>query len=188
MDSKKAFGELLKNHLNLMYTVALRFTKNREDAQDLVAESTLLAWKHFSKLKDKNKFKSWILRILTNQYINDFRRRKSLPTLISVNDDMENENEFSLFEALSSPLLFYNHNPEKLFVEKMLASDITKAIDSLPEQFRIIFTLCELEDIPYQTAADMLNLPVGTVRSRLSRARSKLQKSLFEWAKEKKYL
>lgn len=69
----------------------------------------------------------------------------------------------------------------------MLSRDITKAIDSLPEQFRVVFTLCELEDIPYQTVADMLRLPVGTVRSRLSRARSRLQKNLFEWAKEKKY-
>lgn len=117
-ESKKSFEQLLKNHLNLMYTVSLRFTKNREDAQDLVAESTLLAWKHFSKLKDTNKFKPWVLRIVTNQYINDFRRKKSSPTLISVNDDVENENEFSLFEALSSPFLFYNHNPENCLLKK----------------------------------------------------------------------
>jgi RNA polymerase sigma-70 factor, ECF subfamily len=188
-ERKKQFEILIKECLKVMYRVALRLTKNDKDAEDLVSEAIVLAWKNFAHLKDKQKFKPWILKILTNTYISSYRHKRSHPDPIRLESnsaDEENEN-FSLFEALASPFLLWQTNPEKMFINSLLKEDIIKALESLPDQYRIVVTLCELESQSYQEAAEILNLPIGTVRSRLFRGRSILQKRLWNWAKEKGY-
>lgn len=170
-----------------MFRVALRLTRDRQDAEDLVSEATLLAWQNFAKIESHNKFKPWILRILTNKFISLYRQKKIRPQPVIAKDREEAE-EFSLFEALSSPFLFWNTNPEKIFLDNLLKRDIVRAVDSLPDEYRIVVTLCIFEDLPYQKTAEILDIPVGTVRSRLHRGKSILQKRLYDYAKEKGYL
>ncbi|KKQ07358.1 hypothetical protein A3E66_04560 [Candidatus Daviesbacteria bacterium RIFCSPHIGHO2_12_FULL_37_16] len=188
-EKKHKFESCIKECLDTMYRVALRLTKDHEKAEDLVADSVLSAWKNFTSLKEEKKFKPWILRIITNTYISGYRHKKSYPDPINFGQIAEDENgdDFSLFEALASPFLLWQQNPEKMFVNNLLKQDIIKALESLPDQYRIVVTLCELESLSYQEVAKMLNLPIGTARSRLSRGRSMLQKQLWNWAKEKGY-
>ena len=168
-----------------MYRVALRLTRNTDDAQDLVSDATLSAWKHFSKLRDPKKFRPWILRIITNTYISQYRKKKSRPDPVVVGSSQNTNEEFSLFDALATPFLLWSNNPEKIFLNSLLANDIIQAVDELPDEYRIIVTLCELEDLPYQQVATMLHIPIGTVRSRLHRGKSRLQKKLWEHATER---
>ena len=184
---KAEFETLLRQWLDMMYKVALRLTREKNDAEDLVEEAAILAWKNFEALKDRQKFKSWILKIMTNQYISQYRKAKSQPKKISNHPQGETSDDFSLFDQLVSPFLLLSYNPEKIFLDNLLKEDIITAIDTLPDDYRMAVILCELEDIPYQQAAKILRVPVGTVRSRLHRGKSLLQKSLWQYAKERGY-
>ncbi|HCS78923.1 TPA: RNA polymerase subunit sigma-24 [Patescibacteria group bacterium] len=187
-EKKEHFEILLKACLHVMYRVALRLTRNNEDAQDLVSDATVLAWKNFSKLHDTRKFKPWILKIVTNTYISQYRRKKMNPDPIILGNKSNEDEEFSLFDVLSAPFLLWNNNPEKIFLDSLLRQDISRAIDELPDEYRLVITLCELESLPYQEVAKTLNLPIGTVRSRLHRGKSRLQKKLWYYAKAKGFL
>ncbi|MBI2617531.1 sigma-70 family RNA polymerase sigma factor [Candidatus Gottesmanbacteria bacterium] len=185
---KEEFSILLRNCMDVMYRVALRRTNEKSKAEDLVAESCLKAWKSFGNLRDHKSFKSWILRILTNTYISHYRKAKTTPEPIYESEFLKENEDFSLFEQLSSPFVLYNTNPEKEFLNKIFSIDLKKAVDSLPEAYGEVVTLCCLEDIPYKEAAKILKLPVGTVRSRLHRGKAILQKILWEYGKERRYI
>jgi len=180
---EQAIGEVLDD----LYGAALRLAKNAADAEDLVGEAVEKAFKNLAALKDKQAFRGWIFRILSNCFISECRKRKtrSETSLSGMDEDGDDEGEFWLFDKLHQPFLLWWGNPEQQFLNNLLKEDLIKAVDDLPENFRIVLVLAEIEGFNYQDIAEMIEVPIGTVRSRLSRARSMLQKTLWEHANEK---
>jgi RNA polymerase sigma-70 factor (ECF subfamily) len=177
----RAFFEAeIQRLLGRLYGVALRLTRNQADAEDLVSETTVKAWSKLDQLEDRQSFPKWVFRILTNTFISS-RRGAHLERTTSLEED--GEQPFSLFEKLHQPFLLWWSNPEQELLNKLLHDDIECALDSLPESFRTIVVLVDIEGYAYGEVAESLGVPIGTVRSRLSRARSMLQRALWEQAK-----
>jgi RNA polymerase sigma-70 factor (ECF subfamily) len=186
VSTRKWFEEAVAGVLDNLYGAALRLAKNPADAEDLVGETIVKAFGCLDSLKDLRSFRGWIFRILTNCFISEFRKRKTrAETPLDGGIEDSGEAEFWLFDRLHQPFLLWWGNPEQQFLDNMLRSDLVKAVDELPETFRIVLVLAELEGFDYQAIADMLEIPVGTVRSRLSRARSMLQKTLWQHASDR---
>ena len=167
--------------MDSLYGTALRLTRDAGQAEELVAETVARAWSALESLKSRARFRPWIYRILTNTFISDYRKRTCDPA-IEEWTDCDGDEGFSLFEKLHQPFLLWWGNPEQEFVNKLLREDIAQAIDELPQAFRIAVMLVDVEGFTYQEAADALEVPVGTVRSRLKRARGCLQKALWRHA------
>lgn len=186
-DADRAFFEQeITGLLDRLYGAALRLAKNRADAEDLVAETVTKAWANFGSLHDRRCFRGWLFRILTNTFLSECRKTApvSLEALAESHDESDGEPAFSLFDRLHQPFLLWWGNPEQEFLDKVLQQDLQKAVDALPEVFRVPVILCDLQGLSYQEIAETLGVPVGTVRSRLNRGRSQLQKALWQHARE----
>ena len=186
-DVDRAFFEQeITGLLDRLYGAALRLAKNRADAEDLVAETVTRAWAHFPTLHDRNCFRGWLFRILTNTFLSECRKTgtTSLEALAETHGEIDEEPAFSLFDRLHQPFLLWWGNPEQEFLNKVLQQDLQKAVDALPEVFRVPVILADLQGLSYQEIAAALDVPLGTVRSRLNRARSLLQKALWQHAQE----
>jgi RNA polymerase sigma-70 factor (ECF subfamily) len=172
--------------LDRLYGAALRLAKNRADAEDLVAETVTKAWANLHTLHDRQCFRGWLFRILTNTFLSECRKTEmtSLEALAETHGETDEEPAFSLFDRLHQPFLLWWGNPEQEFLNKVLQQDLQKAVDALPEVFRLPVILADLQGLSYQEIAAALDVPLGTVRSRLSRARSLLQKALWQYAQE----
>ncbi|MDH3980416.1 MAG: sigma-70 family RNA polymerase sigma factor [Gammaproteobacteria bacterium] len=177
------FEQQLTDVLDRLYAAALRMTKNRSDAEDLVSDAVTKALKNKDKLKDPASFRGWMFRILTNTFISHCRKKKNRPEISLAETDNENEEEFWLFDRLHQPLLlFWGSNPEQEFLNNVLREDLARALDKLKDEYRMVVLLSDVEGFSYPEIAAILDIPVGTVRSRLARARSRLQKSLWQQA------
>jgi RNA polymerase sigma-70 factor (ECF subfamily) len=170
--------ELLLPELN---GTAVRLCRNRTDGEDLVAEAVAKAWEALPGLRNRDVFRGWVFRILTNTFISQYRTERSRGDIEPV--DVEAE-EFSLFERLHQPILLWWGNPEQDFLNGLLRDDLIRAIDGLPDPYRTVVILVDVRDLPYREVAAALAVPVGTVRSRLARGRSLLQKALWENARD----
>ena len=157
--------------------LARRLTRNREDAQDLAAEAITRAWLHRDTLRDCERFSGWVVRILTNLFLSQRRSEATHP-----HESLDLEEDFSLFERLHQPFLLWWGTPEQEFLDRLLREDLIRAIEALPEPFRIVVVLADIQGYPYGEIAESLGTPVGTVRSRLARGRALLQKALWEHA------
>jgi len=183
---KQWFEREITDVLDDLYGAALRLAKNAADAEDLVGEVVAKAFGSLHTLNDRQAFRGWLFRILSNCFITECRKRKTRSELpLTSDEDDGNDGEFWLFDKLHQPFLLWWGNPEQQFLNNLLHDDLTRAVDELPENFRIVLVLAEVEGFNYQEIAGMLEIPVGTVRSRLSRARSLLQKALWEHANER---
>lgn len=171
-----------------LYGTALRLTRNATDAEDLVAETVARAWAKLGELDDRGRFEPWIFRILSNTFVSDWRRRQTraaVEVAAEVEDSGGDDGEtFSLFEKCHQPFLLWFGTPEHEFLNRLLREDLEKALDSLPEAFRIVVVLVDVRGWSYAEIADFLNVPVGTVRSRLNRGRGLLQQALWVHARE----
>lgn len=171
--------------MDRLYGTALRLSRDPDDAEDLVAEALGQAWSRIDQLRDPAQIEGWLFRILNNCFIDGCRRRRSRQDLEAPLDLGESEDAgFSLFEQLHQPFLLWWSTPENEFIENLLQEDIQRALDGLPDVFRVVIVLVEIEGYTYEEAACLLELPLGTVRSRLSRARGLLQKALWEQGRE----
>jgi RNA polymerase sigma-70 factor (ECF subfamily) len=157
---------------------ARRLAKNREDAEDLAAEAIARAWLHRGSLREHDRFAGWILRILTNLFLSRRRMEASRPEETCLDE----EAEFSLFERLHQPFLLWWGTPEQEFLDRLLRDDLVRAIEALPERFRIVVVLADVQGFSYGEIAGSLEIPIGTVRSRLARGRALLQRALWEHA------
>ncbi len=179
------FCDQVRSHLPELYATARRLTGNEADAEDLVAEAVARAWTHLDSLKDATAFRGWIFRILTNAFISLKRKRDARPLRESFEEESyAAEPSFSLFEHLHQPFLLWWSNPEQAFLRRLLREDLERAIDALPEEFRVVVLLCDVQGFKYREIAEALEVPIGTVKSRLSRGRSLLQKALWEQARD----
>lgn len=159
---KKEFEEKIIEHIDSLYNTAIRLTQNRPDAEDLVQETSLRAYRFFHKFRPGTNFKAWLLTILRNIYINQYRKKAKEPAKVQFE---EVENFISLPEITGGQ--------EEIFSETIRAS-----IDKLPEELRTTLTLFYVEDFSYKEIARVMDVPMGTVMSRLYRARQILKKQL----------
>lgn len=176
------FGEQVETLLPELYGAAVRLCRDRVDAEDLVAESVAKAWAALPSLEDRSSFRAWVFRILNNRFVSNCRSADARP-IHEPFDTAEPEN-FSLFERLHQPILLWWGNPETAFLNRLLRRDIERAIDGLPDAFRAVVVMVDVEGLRYREVAGVLDVPIGTVRSRLYRGRSLLQQALWEHAHE----
>ena len=184
--SKKAqFEAAVSGIMDRLYGAAMRYTRNPVNAEDLMADTLVKAWSNIESLNDFDRFESWITRILSNTYISQWRRQKTSEGIFDDDhcpDDLDDSH--SLYARLHQPFLLWWGTPEKTFVNDLLARDIERAMDSIPEVYRIVVIMVEVLGHTYEEASDSLEVPIGTVRSRLSRGRRLLQDALWKNAKD----
>jgi RNA polymerase sigma-70 factor, ECF subfamily len=160
--------------LNGMYSAALRMTRNPADAEDLVQETFLRAYRGFSGFREGTNLKAWLYRILTNTFINSYRKKQREP--VTIPD--ENVEDWYLFDRLAASNA--EQSAETTVLEAMADEDVKAALDALPEGFRLAVLLADVQGFSYKEIADMLDIPIGTVMSRLHRGRKSLEKALWE--------
>ena len=184
--SRKTFENQVIDLLGRMHGVACRLTRNDADAEDLVAETVARAWRALDSLEHEAAFRGWIFKILHNTFLDECRRRGARPQFESLGyeEPEEGEVQFSIFEQMHQPFLLWFSNPEQEFLDKLLREDLDRALVALPDCYRVVVILSDLEEFSYPEIAETLGIPVGTVRSRLSRARCALQKTLWQQAQE----
>jgi RNA polymerase sigma-70 factor (ECF subfamily) len=179
-DGRAFFRTEIERLMDRLYGTALRLTRNPADAEDLVSDTVTKAWANLAQLTDRQAFHKWLFRIMANTFISDRRRVRHEARDVSLSE--EDEQGFSLFERLHQPFLLWWSNPERELINRLLRDDIERAIDTLADEFRTVLILIEINGHSYAEAAEILAVPIGTVRSRLSRARSILQRALWEHA------
>ncbi len=184
--SKEFFEKQVLSLLGPLQGVARRLTCNDTEAEDLVAETVARAWRARDALESEAAFRAWIFRILNNTFLSDLRRAGARPKTepIDGEDGETEEGDFSLFEQMHQPFLLWFGNPEQEFIDKLLREDLERALAELPEHHRVVVILSDVQECNYAEIAEILSIPVGTVRSRLARARSALQKLLWQHARE----
>ena len=180
-DERRRFQEDALPLLDSLYGAALRMTRNPQDAEDLVQETMLRAYRAFDRFEAGTNLKAWLFRILTNAYINTYRKRQREPQKVSA-DEVE---EFDLYRELKNHDTQFDATPESIVLDSLVDSDIIDAIDDLPEQFRLAVILSDIEGFSYAEMAEIMDVPMGTVMSRLHRGRKALQKRLWELARDR---
>ncbi len=168
-------------HIDALYRTALRMTRNAADAEDLVQETYLRAFRSLHQFTEGTNLRAWLFRILTNTYINEYRRRQRRPTNSSL-DDIE---EFYLYDHLiESGVQPSVERPEDIVLSRLSVDRVIGVIDELPEEFRQVVLLADVEGFSYRDIASIVEIPIGTVMSRLYRARRRLQRQLYDAAVE----
>lgn len=167
------FARQVEPHLSALYSTAVRIVGDRHDAQDLVQETCLRAYRSLEQLADPARCRSWLLRILTRIYIDHHRRRLRQPEMVPYVDDLGHGD--------ADP-------PEEAAIGRLLDDELKAAIEALPEEFRLVVLLADVEGLTYREVAQSLDCPIGTVRSRLSRGRRLLAVRLRRVARERGYL
>jgi RNA polymerase sigma-70 factor, ECF subfamily len=178
---KQRFQEDALPLLDSLYAGALRMTRNPADAEDLVQDTMLRAYRAFDRFEPGTNLKAWLFRIMTNAYINTYRKKQREPKKVS-QDEVE---DFDLYRELKDHDPQLSETPETIVLDSLVDSDITDAIDALPEQFRLAVILSDVEDFSYAEMAEIMDVPLGTVMSRLHRGRKALQKRLWDLARER---
>jgi RNA polymerase sigma-70 factor (ECF subfamily) len=166
--------------LSGLYSSALRMTRNPADAEDLVQETVLRAYRGFAGFQEGTNLKAWLYRILTNSFINVYRKKQREPATVEGPDDLD---EWYLFDRLGS----HNVEPsaESEVLEQLPDEDVQRALEALPEGFRMAVLLADVQGFSYKEIAEMLDIPIGTVMSRLHRGRKALEKALWDTAVER---
>ena len=179
---QEAFEAELKPILDKAYAVAYRLAGNRDDAQDLVQDAAVQAFRAFDSYQSGTNFKAWFTRILVNRFLNVRRAAERRPQTVSID---EAEDFFLFQQAKNRKMLSRGSDPAAALTAKIDRELIAQALMQLPPEFRAVATLYLIEDYSYEEIAQLLDVPIGTVRSRLHRGRKLLQKSLWEIARER---
>lgn len=172
-------GEL--PYADALFGTALRLTRNRQDAEDLLQETYLRAYAHYDGFREGTNLKAWLFRILKNGFINGYRQKKAGPREVDL-DRGETTFENAL-EEVTPPAA----TPEDELVERTLDGDVARALAGLPEDFRLVVELVDLQDFSYREVADILEVPLGTVMSRLYRGRRLLEEALLAYGRRRGY-
>ncbi len=179
MADRARFVELAMEHMPALYTAALRMTRNPSDAEDLVQETYLKAYRAFDSFTEGTNLRAWLYRILTNTYINTYRAAKRRPEV----SDVEDVEDLYLYHRLmpgDGPRVGRSAEDEAL--EGFTDEEVKAAIEALPEAFRIAVLLADVEGFSYKEIAEITDVPIGTVMSRIHRGRRALQKTLHGFA------
>jgi RNA polymerase sigma-70 factor (ECF subfamily) len=182
MADQARFADQAMEHMPGLFTAAMRMTRNRADAEDLLQETYLKAYRAFGGFTEGTNIRAWLYRILTNTYINIYRAKKRRPD----ESDIEDVEDLYLYRRLGGgEASKLGRSAEDEVLDHFTDGDVKAAIEALPEQFRIAVLLADVEGFQYKEIAEILDIPIGTVMSRLHRGRKALQKSLFDFGRER---
>src|SRR4051795_7047738 len=182
MADRARFADLAMEHMDSLYAGALRMTRNPADAEDLVQETYLKAFRGFGGFEEGTNLKAWLYRILTNTYINSYRAKKRRPD----ESDIEEVEDLYLYRRLGGlEAAAAGRSAEDELLDIYTDDEVKQAIEELPDVFRMAVLLADVEGFSYKEIADILDIPIGTVMSRLHRGRKSLQKKLWEFAVER---
>ncbi len=179
------FEAQVGQYLDGLYGAALRLTRNRANAEDLLQETFLRAWRSFHTFQEGTNARAWLYRILMNAYIDTYRKTSREPETV----DQDDIDEFYLYSKVHESDEYQRAgNPEELLLANLMDANVVGALESLPETFRSVVLLSDVEGFSYKEIAEILNIPIGTVMSRLHRARRQLQVKLWEYARQARYV
>jgi RNA polymerase sigma-70 factor, ECF subfamily len=182
MADRTTFADQAMEHMPSLYSAALRMTRNAADAEDLVQETYLKAYRGFDSFTQGTNLKAWLYRILTNTFINRYRAAKRRPD----ETDLEEVEDFYLYRRLGGlEGVRASRSAEDELLDFFTEGEVRDALESLPEQFRLAVLLADVEGFSYKEIAEILDIPIGTVMSRLHRGRKGLQKRLYDFAAER---
>ena len=185
---RKEFEDIAMEHIDSLYSMAIRLVFNKEEAEDLVQETYLKAYRFFDTFQKGTNIKAWLFKILRNTFINKYRKTVKLPSEIfyedveSVNSNLSYKQESDSGELTDTLESKYND------LGNLMEDDVKHAIDSLPIEYKEAILLSDVEELSYNDIAEITNVPIGTVKSRLNRGRKLLQKSLREYAKDRGFI
>ncbi len=172
---RKNFESEMLPHMAALYNFALRMTGDPDDAKDLVQETFMKAYRFFDKYAQGTNAKAWLFRIMKNSYINRYRKESKEPDKIDYDDIKD------FYATVKDSAVDTNDLQEKIF-GGLFEDEVAKALQELPEDFRTVVILCDIEGYTYEEIADFIEIPIGTVRSRLHRGRKMLRSMLREYA------
>jgi RNA polymerase sigma-70 factor, ECF subfamily len=173
-------------HLDALYGTALRMTKDEQDAEDLVQEAMLKAYRYFDKYENGTNCKAWLFKIMTNTFINRYRKSKKRKEYL-VDDDYRPLQERAEAPEQNPFVDDFNEDEENLYF-KMFGDEVKEALEAIPVDFRMVVLLADLQDFAYKEIAEIMDCPIGTVMSRLYRGRRMLQAKLEGYAVEEGYI
>ena len=185
---RKEFEDIAMEHLDSLYSMAIRLVFNKEAAEDLVQETYLKAYRFFDTFQKGTNIKAWLFKILRNTFINKYRKTVNLPSEIfyedveSVNSNLSYKQKSDSGELTDTLETKYND------LGNLMEDDVKHAIDNLPIEYKEAILLSDVEELSYNDIAEITNVPIGTVKSRLNRGRKLLQKSLWEYAKDRGFI
>jgi RNA polymerase sigma-70 factor (ECF subfamily) len=182
MADQARFAEEAMQYAPSLYSTALRMTRNAADAEDLVQETYLKAYRGYAGFEEGTNLRAWLFRILTNTYINTYRARQRRPEETDL-QDVEDLYLYRRLGALEAALA--SRSAEDELMDVFTDDEVKQALESLPEAFRLAVILADVEGFTYKEIAEMLDIPIGTVMSRLHRGRKAMHKLLFEFAAER---
>lgn len=171
------FETLALEHMDALYASALRLTRSPKDAEDLVQDTYLKAFRFFDSFERGTNMKAWLFKILTNTFINKYRRRVKEKEMAEAPAE-----DVMLDRFVSSEAVRALQDPENNFFDKLLSDEVVEALDQVPVDFRMVVILADIQDFSYKEIAEIVGCPVGTVMSRLFRGRRILQKHLYDYA------
>lgn len=175
------FNEEMLPHLDALYNFALRLAAEPNDAEDLVQDTIVKAYRFFNSYEKGTNAKAWLFRILKNSYINNYRKQSKRPS------EVDFDEVSSFYESIRAERTETSDLEEKMFSE-LIDDDLTRALNRLPEDFRIVVLLCDVEGFTYEEIANMLDVPIGTIRSRLHRGRNLLKVELMDYARKRGFI
>jgi RNA polymerase sigma-70 factor (ECF subfamily) len=179
MADQATFTEQVEPFMDALYGAALRMTRNPADAEDLLQETFLRAFRGFPNFNEGTNLRAWLYRILTNTYINSYRARQRRPEQTEL-DEVEDLFLYKRLGGLEAARL--GRSAEDELMDLFSESEVKAAIEALPDNFRMVVLLADVEGFAYKEIAEVLDIPIGTVMSRLHRGRKALQKSLHVFA------
>jgi RNA polymerase sigma-70 factor (ECF subfamily) len=179
MADQATFADQAMPLMGSLYSAALRMTRNPADAEDLVQETYLRAYRGFGGFQEGTNIKAWLYRILTNTFINSYRSKKRRPDETEL-DEVEDLYLYRRLGGLEAATM--GRSAEDELMDWFTEEEVKQAVEDLPEQFRLAVLLADVEGFSYKEIAEILDIPIGTVMSRLHRGRNRLQKGLYEFA------
>src|SRR5215212_11808529 len=171
-------------HIDALYGAAYRLTRNPRDAEDLVQDALLRAYKFWDSFQQDSNCKAWLLRIVTNTFINEYQRRKRNREVLDAASAEQDATDGVLMHAEATE----RQSPERTLLERSVSDDVQRALESLPDDFRTAVVLCDVQGLSYKEIAEIMQTPVGTVMSRLFRGRKLLASALREFAMAEGYV
>ncbi|UDY34437.1 sigma-70 family RNA polymerase sigma factor [Dermatobacter hominis] len=179
MADQATFADQVEPFVDQLYAAALRMTRNPADAEDLLQETFVRAYRGFPNFTEGTNLRAWLYRILTNTFINTYRAKQRRPEQTEL-DEVEDLYLYRRLGGLEAATL--GRSAEDELMDMFTEDDVKEALDALPEQFRMAVLLADVEGFSYKEIADIMDIPIGTVMSRLHRGRKALQRSLHQFA------